>query len=258
MSTFNMHIDMGPEEAVDAINWYFEKVATWFVGDMEPEIKLPLLVWADTHEGVYKQRNLENTAWINRGPISGAWGLPVGAMITMTGLPPNMSGFVQATGATLLREDYPLLWEFAQHSNNIVTDEEWSNQKRYYSYSFGDGETTFRIPRAYDFERGWDPSSGLSIGQWRPDQMQKITAALGIREVEGQQNTVMFPGGAFTVETNEAPTYTLTGGSLSSTRQRIRFDSSNSPNARTSETTSGETWPCHGVLPKLIYTGEVW
>lgn len=143
MSTFNMRIDMGPEEAVDALNGYFEKVATWFVGDMEPDIKLPMQVWVDTHDGLIKQRNLENTGWIVRAPISGSWGLPVGAMITMTGLPPNTHGFVQATGTTLLRADYPLLWEFAQNSNNIVTDEEWFEGERYYSYSYGDGETTF-------------------------------------------------------------------------------------------------------------------
>lgn len=58
MSTFNMRIDMGPEEAVDALNGYFEKVATWFVGDMEPDIKLPMQVWVDTHDGFIKQRNL--------------------------------------------------------------------------------------------------------------------------------------------------------------------------------------------------------
>lgn len=67
MSTFNMHINMGPEEACDAINGYLENVAQMFAGDTPPAILLPGMLWIDTANRVIKQRNIANTAWIVRG-----------------------------------------------------------------------------------------------------------------------------------------------------------------------------------------------
>src|SRR5690606_801737 len=83
---FNENADIIDKKLKD-LEDNFEKVATWFVGDMEPDIKLPMQVWVDTHEGVIKQRNLGNTGWIVRAPVSGSWGVPVGTIITLAGLP---------------------------------------------------------------------------------------------------------------------------------------------------------------------------
>lgn len=244
MSTFNMRIDMGPEEAVDALNGYLEKIVTWFVGDMEPEIKLPLLVWADTHEGVYKQRNLDNTAWVVRGPISGAWGIPVGTIITLAGLPAYLPGWVHLTGTTLVRADYPLLWEFALNSNNIVTDEEWFSQKRYYSFSYGDGETTFRIPMVFDFDRGWNPAGGVPMGQWVEDMF--ATHGHNVLGASQSGDPIFFGGGSTTSFCGH------NGGGLN-------YYTNNSTGLPYIQSTGGpETAPKHGLLPKLIYTGEVW
>lgn len=244
MSTFNMRIDMGPEEAVDALNGYFEKVATWFVGDMEPDIKLPMQVWVDTHDGFIKQRNLENTGWIVRAPISGSWGVPVGTIITLAGLPANLPGWVHLTGTTLVRADYPKLWNFALNSNNIVSDQEWFEQKRYYSFSYGDGETTFRIPRVYDFVRGWDPASGLPMGQWVEDRMQNITGTFWTDD--DSKNRIS--GAFYSIETYWSGPI----NSEESIGQMVGFDASRV--ARTGD----ETAPKHGLLPYYIYTGEVW
>lgn len=248
MSTFNMHINMGPEEAVDALNGYFEKVVTRFVGNMEPEIKLPLLVWADTHEGVYKQRNLDNTAWVVLGPISGSWGVPVGTIITLAGLPAYLPGWVHLTGTTLVRADYPLLWEFALNSNNIVTDEVWYDEKRYGSYSYGDGETTFRIPMVFDFDRGWNPASGVPMGQWVEDTFQghyhKIIEPISVYESQPADG-----GSDFWEETNEDITLQDHGFK---TGQAVTDGINGEPRI------GPETAPKHVLLPKYIYTGEVW
>lgn len=247
MSTFNMNIDMGPEEAVDALNGYFEKVATWFVGDMEPEIKLPGLIWIDSYNKVTKQRNLENTGWIVRASWSGSWGLPIGMAFPSTIVLDNVPGFIAATGALLNREEWPVFWQHVESGGNIVTDSVWNSQQRYYSYSRGNGSTTFRIPRIYDFVRGLGTGT---MGQWRQDQMQRITGY-----ITNVITRTAASGGAFTNERvmdDEFASDTLGG------RERFNFDSANSPNARTSSTTSGETWPCHGTLPYYIYTGEVW
>lgn len=244
MSTFNMHINMGPEEAVDAINGYFERVAQWFVGDMEPEIKLPGQIWIDSYNKVIKQRNLENTGWIVRAPISGSWGVPVGTIITLAGLPANLPGWVHLTGTTLVRADYPLLWEFALNSNNIVTDEEWFSQERYYSFSYGDGETTFRIPRVYDFVRGWDPASGLPMGQWVED-----TFATHRHDVLGTSSG----GIAVHFGSNE------NNGFCGNNGANPTYYTNNVTGVPFIQSTGGpETAPKHGLLPKLIYTGEVW
>lgn len=226
---------------VDAL---FEKVATWFVGDMEPDIKLPMQVWVDTHDGLIKQRNLENTGWIVRTPISGSWGVPVGTIITLAGLPAHLPGWVHLTGTILLRADYPLLWEFALNSNNIVTDEEWFSQKRYYSFSYGDGETTFRIPRIYDFVRGYDPASGVPMGQWVED-----TFATHGHDVLGASTE----GDAVHFGSNRNKAFCgHSGGDL------IYYTNNNDGVPYIQPTGGSETAPKHGLLPKLIYTGEVW
>lgn len=248
MSTFNMRIDMGPEEAVDALNGYFEKVAQWFVGDMEPDIKLPMQVWVDTHEGLIKQRNLENTAWIVRTPISGSWGVPVGTIITLAGLPAYLPGWIHLTGTTLVRADYPLLWEFAQNSNNIVTDEEWFSQKRYGSFSYGDGETTFRVPLLVDFVRGYDPASGKTMGQWVEDKLQNLTGIINFRVNAGASKDSTLSG----VFSRGGATSATLGVDSNYTGNQVIFDASRV--ARTGD----ETAPKHVLLPKYIYTGEVW
>lgn len=232
MSTFNMRIDMGPEEAVDALNGYFEKVATWFVGDMEPDIKLPMQVWVDTHEGLIKQRNLENTAWIVRAPISGSWGMPVGIVVDSTIPLDNVPGFIPALGATYLRADYPYFWSCIQAGGNIVEDTIWQTEKRYGSYSYGDGETTFRVPLLVDFVRGYDPASGKTMGQWVEDSFKSHKHTLGANLVA---NRSLYEGGSST-------------GIYASTI--YYWD--------TYESGGAETAPKHVLLPKYIYTGEVW
>src|SRR5690554_970718 len=230
MSTFNMNIDMGAEEAVDAINGYLEKVAQWFVGDMEPDIKLPMQVWVDTHEKVIKQRNLENTDWIVRAPISGSWGMPVGITFDSTIPLDGVPGFIPTLGATYLRTDYPYFWSSVQAGGNIVDETTWQTEKRYGSYSYGDGETTFRVPLLVDFVRGFDPSSGKTMGQWVEDTFKEHTHPLRYRLliVQGEgSNSIVVPS-------------------------RFYGD------ARTEPAGGEETAPKHVLLPKYIYTGEVW
>lgn len=246
---------MGPEEAVDSINGYFEKVAQWFVGDMEPEIKLPGQIWIDSYNKVIKQRNLENTGWIVRAPWSGAWGLPIGTKISQTLLPATTPGFILATGTTLIRADWPIFWAAVQAGNNIVTDAVWSAEKRYGSYSYGDGETTFRIPDLRgDFIRGYDPGRGIDpgrvLGSWQGDAIRNLTGTLahgtnslfwdGISTVSG----VFAKGGEVGASANTG----VTGSSAKS----ITLDASRMV------PTANENRPRNIAYPFLIYTGEVW
>ena len=180
----------------------------------------------------------------------------VGVLFTHTLYFANMPGFILATGTTLIRADYPLLWDFAANqSNNIVTDEVWSAEKRYGSYSYGDGETTFRIPDLRgDFIRGYDPGRGIDpgrvLGSWQGDAIRNLTGTLahgtnslfwdGISTVSG----VFAKGGEVGASANTG----VTGSSAKS----ITLDASRMV------PTANENRPRNIAYPFLIYTGEVW
>ena len=94
----------------------------------------------------------------------------VGELVKTTGSNP-FGDCVKANGALLKRSEYPALWAFAESCGNIYTEEEWE-KKQYLGYSFGDGESTFRVPdwrgrfeRAWDDGKNIDPSRKLGSGQ---------------------------------------------------------------------------------------------
>jgi len=116
------------------------------------------------------------------------------------------------------------------------------------TYGAGDGTTTFNLPDLRgEFIRGWDDSrgvdSGRAHGSAQLDQMQRLT---------GQFNS-----GPYVVGSSGAFTQTGTAGTLgtgSGTRATTAFDSGNSPNARVSADTTGETRPRNVALLVCIKT----
>ena len=111
-------------------------------------------------------------------------------------------------------------------------------------YGAGDGVTTFALPdlrgeflRGFDDGRGVD--SGRAFGALQLDQMQRIT---GFSEpVEMGSGAGRSDSGVFdTQDSTGTQTYAASG---SARGRRLNFDSANSPNARVSSTTSGETRP---------------
>ena len=102
-------------------------------------------------------------------------------------------------------------------------------------YGVGDGSTTFNVPdlrgefvRGFDDGRGVD--SGRSIGSAQLDQMQRLTGSFNASPYQ------VASAGAFTQTDNGSSVGTGAGARASTV-----FDSGNSPNARVSATTSGET-----------------
>mgnify|MGYP000885566471 FL=1 len=179
----------------------------------------------------------------------------VGVLFTHTLYFANMPGFILATGAELIRADWPVLWNRVQQNQNIVTDEVWSAEKRYGSYSYGDGETTFRIPDLRgDFIRGYDPGRGIDpgrvLGSWQGDAIRNLTGTLahgthslfwdGISTVSG----VFAKGGEVGASANTG----VTGSSAKS----ITLDASRMV------PTANENRPRNIAYTFLIYTGEVW
>lgn len=102
----------------------------------------------------------------------------VGELIKTTGSQP-FGDCVKANGILLLRSEFPELWEFAQNSGNIYTEEEWA-KNQFLGYSYGDGSTTFRIPDwRGQFERAWDDGKGIDsnrlVGSAQADMLKKHT-----------------------------------------------------------------------------------
>ena len=154
-------------------------------------------------------------------------GVPSGAVahFAMNTAP---TGWLKANGAAISRTTYAAL--FAA----IGT-----------TFGSGDGSTTFNLPDLRgEFLRGWDDSrgvdSGRAFGSAQLDQMQKITG-----NIVGQAFTVntgasSSASGALSIGSDPAATVsrtTVAGRGWNG----IGLDTSTSPDARVSSTTSGET-----------------
>lgn len=109
------------------------------------------------------------------------------------------------------------------------------------TYGVGNGTTTFNLPdaravapRGVDNGRGID--SGRVFGSEQLDQMQRITGSIDARRL-GQGGYTPTVAGAIGYTAGAKQGNTGEGG----TSTKITFDSANSPSARTSSATSGET-----------------
>ena len=143
------------------------------------------------------------------------------------------TGWLKANGAAISRSTYSALFDA------IGT-----------TYGAGDGSTTFNLPDMRgEFPRGWDDGrgvdSGRSFGTAQLDQMQRITGSIGVIGVQasaGEDNIFKNPqtgllsrGGGPSSEERLFP------GASSGSGQSLQVNSANSPNARVSDTTDGET-----------------
>ena len=100
----------------------------------------------------------------------------VGELVKTTGAKP-FDDCIKANGQLLSRTTYPELWEFAQQSGNIHTEEDW-HKNQFLGYSYGDGSTTFRVPDwRGQFERAWDDGKNIDpnrpIGSAQMDMIKK-------------------------------------------------------------------------------------
>ena len=147
--------------------------------------------------------------------------------IAFFGLNTAPAGWLKANGALVSRTTYASLFAV------IGT-----------TYGEGDGSTTFALPDMRgEFPRGWDDGrgvdSGRSFGTAQLDQMQRITGAAQSDRLGTQDNTLS----AGAVSLNFYTDGSARGAALDAAKnaRQIQFDSANSPDARVSSTTDGET-----------------
>ncbi|MFC4519083.1 phage tail protein [Cupriavidus pinatubonensis] len=75
------------------------------------------------------------------------------------------AGCLKLSGPLLKRADYPSLWAYAQATSTVVSEEQWL-AGAWGCFSYGDGNTTFRIPDYRgEFPRFWDDGRGVDSGR---------------------------------------------------------------------------------------------
>lgn len=95
-----------------------------------------------------------------------------------------------------------------------------------------------------------DETGGRSSGVQR-SQMQKITGRFDVRPRDGgAADGITYAEGVFTKSTGSTSTYNMAGSATQTNQTKCDFDSSDSPNARASSTTSGETRPTNRLIRK--------
>jgi len=165
---------------------------------------------------------------------------PVGS-VTMYAALTAPDGWLECDGSNVNRATFPNLF------NAIGI-----------TFGSGDGSTTFGLPDLRgEFVRGWDngrgADDGRSFGSDQLDQMQRITGFFDGKRV-GRGDLGFFQEGALDSQissiSGQAAAAELTGNE----GYRINFDSANSPDARTSSTTDGETRPRNIALMYIIKT----
>jgi len=174
---------------------------------------------------------------VNHNDLDNIETVPSGALMyfAMDSAP---DGWLKANGATVSRTTFSAL--FAA----IGT-----------TFGAGDGSSTFELPDLRgEFVRGWDDGRGVdstrSFGSSQLDQMQRITGEFAGTRVG--RDLSFTQSGALDAEDGGITNEAAAGEGSGNDSYNILFDSANSPNARASSTTDGETRPRNVALLACI------
>jgi microcystin-dependent protein len=194
---------------------------------------MELVSQSQTTANLYVTGTVEATSFTGDGSnLTGIdAGAPAGSIIYHAGSSAP-SGYVKANGASLSTSTYAALFSAI-------------------GYTFGGSGGSFNVPDLRgEFLRGWDDSrgvdSGRSFGSSQLDQMQRLT---GGYNTSAEHFNIGSGSGVF----ND---YRVGGARNSGigygNATRLDFDSANSPSARVSSSTSGETRPRNIALLACI------
>jgi microcystin-dependent protein len=184
-------------------------------------------IYVDTGDGYIRKSTLAHVA--SQLPIDA--GAPAGSIIyhAASSAP---SGYIKANGASLSTSTYATLFAAI-------------------GYTYGGSGGSFNVPDLRgEFLRGWDDGrgvdSGRSFGSSQLDQMQRLT---GGYNTSAEHFNVGSGSGVFNdYRIGGARNAGLGYGNAT----RLDFDSANSPSARVSSSTSGETRPRNRALLACI------
>lgn len=137
---------------------------------------------------------------------------PVGSeRIWRTNIPPE--NYIFMDGQLVSREDHIELYNWAVQNNIIIEDVEWEDYKKYGLYSYGDGETTFRIPKMSGFYfAGYDPEHHTGLGIEQPDTLPNLQGTI---DIAGTNDSSPFSTskatGVFKINNKTTSSYSITG-----------------------------------------------
>lgn len=121
--------------------------------------------------------------------------------------------YIFMEGQLLSRIEYNDLFQWAITNNLIVEDVEWQDYKKHGLYSYGDGETTFRIPKMTGYYLvGYDPNKHTGLGIEQPDMIPEITGSLDLRGTnDSSLMKTSSASGVFKINSKTASSYPITG-----------------------------------------------
>jgi len=186
-------------------------------------------IWHADYASVMTWQKFDANSADYEGYASVDIGMPV-----LDGRSTPRTGYLKRNGASLSKTTHAPLWAWAQHNGNVVALGSWAAG----AFVFADnGDGTFKVPdNRAEFERAWDDSRGVDsgrvFGSSQLDQMQRLVGTLDLLAAGSQNGTGALSASGSTVRAS---------GSTSDSGKTINLNTANSPNARVSSTTDGET-----------------
>lgn len=121
--------------------------------------------------------------------------------------------YIFMEGQLLSRTNYSELFNWAITNNLIVDDIEWQDYKKHGLYSYGDGETTFRIPNMTGYYLvGYNPDKHTGLGVEQPDMLPELTGTLDLRGTnDSSLAKTSSASGIFKINSKTASSYPITG-----------------------------------------------
>lgn len=229
------------------LNEVFAAVQSSNSGASAPTDTAPGMLWLDTSvtPATLRQRNSANTEWVNIFPDEFALKplcepFPVWDHITGAPIPSNSGAakYIRLTAGQSGAGGY---------NEGLLTDEQVSGSAPLVE---ADAEIATgplagqRVPLINT--EGAFIRPGISSGDLQFDQMQRLTGTFGIRRSEagGLSETTFNTSGAISNGgVGSSNVSRLSTTSPTDTVRLVNFNSADSPNARVSSTTSGETRP---------------
>lgn len=121
--------------------------------------------------------------------------------------------YLEMNGQEILRSNYPQLYNWVVQNDLIISEDEWNTNKQYGLYSYGDNNTTFRLPNMSGYYLvGYDESYHKNISTHHDDTMPNIT---GIIDIAGTNDSSPIStsktSGVFKINEKETTSYPITG-----------------------------------------------
>lgn len=140
-------------------------------------------------------------------------------------------GYIFMDGQEVSREEYSDLFQWAIDNNLIIEDAEWSLLKKYGFYTYGDGNTTFRLPNMTGYYLvGYDPEHHTDICVEQMDMLPEIQGSLTLHGTNNSSFTGSSDAtGVFSINQQEASAYPITGSTTLTDNlvDNIKFNLSN-------------------------------